>query len=192
VDDICLETERLVLRTIVEADVDHLIALDGDPAVMRFLTGGKPTPPDRIRHEILPRLLAYNDRSDGFGRWATVEKATGEFLGWHLFGPTGDMSDGVVELGYRLRRAAWGKGYGTEASRALVDRGFSELDVRRVVAFTMSVNTASRKVMEKSGLRFVRTFHQDWDDPIEGTEQGEVEYALTKDEWLRSGGARRV
>jgi RimJ/RimL family protein N-acetyltransferase len=65
----------------------------------------------------------------------------------------------------------------------LIRKGFTELGVRRVVASTMTANLASRRVMEKSGLRFVKTFHRDWPDVIEGSEEGDVEYALTKAEW---------
>ena len=62
---------------------------------------------------------------------------------------------------------------------------FTQPGVDRVRAETMTVNTASRAVMERCGLRFVRTFHLEWDEPIEGTEHGEVEYEITKAEWLR-------
>ena len=67
----------------------------------------------------------------------------------------------------------------------MIRKGFTELGVRRVFAETMAVNLASRRVMEKSGLEYVRTFHQDWPDPIAGTEHGEVEYALTRAAWER-------
>ena len=90
-----------------------------------------------------------------------------------------------MELGYRLRKASWGKGYAAEGSRALIDRGFTDFGVQRVVASTMVVNVASRRVMEKAGLRFVRIFHQDWPDKIEGDEEGDVEYALLRSEWER-------
>ena len=182
---IFLETERLVLRRFTEADVDDLFDLDGDPEVMRFVTGGKPTPREVIRDEILPRFLHYYERCDGLGFWAAIERSTEEFLGWfHLRPPEGGGPD-EVELGYRLKRSAWGRGYATEGSRALIHKGFAELGVRRVVASAMAVNTASRRVMEKAGLTLERTFHQSWADPIEGAEHGEVEYALTKAEWER-------
>ena len=186
-----LETERLVLRRFTEADADALFELDSDPQVTRFITGGKPTPRDAIRDEILPRFLHYYERYAGFGYWAAIEKSTGEFLGWFEFRPPEGSGPGEVELGYRLRRSAWGKGYATEGSRALVRKGFTELGVRRVVASTMVVNTASRRVMEKAGLTPARTFHQSWPDPIEGAERGEVEYALCRDDWERREGAER-
>ena len=93
------------------------------------------------------------------------------------------VEEGEVEVGYRLVRSAWGKGYATEGSRALIERGFTSLGVRRVVASTMVVNIASRRVLEKAGMRLVRTFHQPWPYPIEGDEHGDVEYALLRSEW---------
>ena len=112
------------------------------------------------------------------------EKATGDFLGWFHLRPSPDhpVAD-EPELGYRLRRASWGQGYATEGSRALIDRAFAELGASRVFAETMAVNTASRRVMEKTGLRLVRTFHADWPVRIPGDEHGDVEYAITRDEW---------
>ena len=178
-----LETERLVLRRFTEADVDNLFDLDSDPDVMRFLTGSKPTPHEVIRNETLPRLLRYYERFAGFGFWVAIEKSTGEFLGWFHFLPRKGCGPDEAELGYRLRKSAWGKGYGTEGSRALIRKGFTELGVQRVIAETMTINTASRRVMEKAGLTHVRTFHQEWPVRIEGDEHGDVEYALTKAAW---------
>jgi RimJ/RimL family protein N-acetyltransferase len=170
------ETRRLLLRRFAEADVDHLFALHNDPVVMRFINGGKPTPREEVERE-------YRERFAGDGYWAAVEKSTGEFLGWFGFNPPG--GNGEFELGYRIERFAWGKGYATEGSRALIRKGFTELGVRRVFARTMTVNAASRRVMEKAGLAYVRTFHQEWPEHIEGSEQGDVEYALTRAEWER-------
>ncbi len=188
-----LETKRLVLRRFSEADVDNLFDLDADPQVMHFLTGGKPTPRGVILNETLPRFLHYYERYESFGFWAAIEKSSGEFVGWFEFRPPEGGDPGEVELGYRLKRSAWGKGYATEGSRALICKGFSELGVRRVVARTMALNTASRRVMEKAGLRYVRTFNQSWPDPIEGAEHGEVEYALTKADWeQQEAGGERV
>jgi RimJ/RimL family protein N-acetyltransferase len=67
----------------------------------------------------------------------------------------------------------------------LIRTGFTELGVERVTANTMTVNTASRRVMEKAGLTFLRTFTQDWPDAIEGSKHGEVEYELTRAVWER-------
>ena len=116
----------------------------------------------------MPAFLGYYERFEGYGFWAAVEKSTSRFVGWFHFRPAKGAPPGEIELGYRLRREAWGKGYATEGSRALIDKGFAELGVERVVAETMVVNAASRRVMEKAGLAFVRVFHQEWPDYIEG------------------------
>ena len=178
-----LETERLVLRRFTESDVDNLVELNIDPRVMRFLRDGKPMSPDQVRDELLPGILSDYERVSGCGTWAAIEKATGQFLGWLELRAVEGIP-GEAELGYRLRADAWGKGYATEGSRALIHKAFTELGIQRVYAETMAVNLGSRRVMEKVGLRFVRTFHLDWEDPIDGVEHGEVEYGLTKADWL--------
>ena len=118
-----LETEHLVLRRFTEDDVDELVELDGDPEVMRYVTGGRPTSREEIETEVLPAFLGYYERYAGFGFWAVVEKSSGEVLGWFHFRPENADRPDEVELGYRLRRSAWGKGYATEGSRALVAKG---------------------------------------------------------------------
>ena len=178
-----LETERLVLRRFTADDLDDLVALDGDPAVMRYITGGPPTPRDEMRDDYLPAWLAYYDRGDRYGFWAAIERETGAFLGWFHLRPLPEDPDDEPELGYRLIRAAWGRGYATEGSIALVDKAFAELGARRVHASTMAVNLGSRRVMEKSGMRFVRTFVMDWPVRIEGDEEGDVEYAIDRAQW---------
>jgi RimJ/RimL family protein N-acetyltransferase len=180
-----LETERLVLRRFTPDDVDNLVELDGDPQVMHFITGGRTTPREEIENDLLPWFLHYYEGGDRYGFWAAIEKSTGTFLGWFHFRPGDGRPSDEPELGYRLRRLAWGRGYATEGSRALIRKGFTELGVRRVVAYTMVVNTASRRVMEKSGLTLVRTFHQEWPDRIPGDERGDVEYALMRADWER-------
>jgi len=179
---IYLETHRLLLRRCTLSDVDNLVELDADPAVMAYLTGGVPTPREVIERETLPWILREYDRVPGCGRWAVVEKSSGDFLGWLALESPGDTAV-EVELGYRLRRSAWGKGYATEGSRALIHQAFTELGTQRVYAQTMAVNSASRRVMEKAGLRYARTFYLEFDDPIPGTEFGEVEYELLRSDW---------
>jgi RimJ/RimL family protein N-acetyltransferase len=168
---------------LTAADVDDLVELDGDPEVMRFLTGGRPTPREAVESEILPRILREYERSPERGRWAAIEAASGDFLGWLGLERREGRAEDEAELGYRLRRSAWGRGYATEGSRALIVKAFTELGVERVFAETMAVNLPSRRVMEKAGLRHLRTFHLTWDDPIDGFEQGEVEYELLKVDW---------
>jgi RimJ/RimL family protein N-acetyltransferase len=197
--EVYLETERLTLRPFTAADVDHLVALDDDPAVMRYLNGGVPTSRDVIEREVLPRFLGYYQAYPGFGVWAAIEKSTGDFLGWFSLKPQEGSDPGEVALGYRLRRSAWGKGYGTEGARALIRKGFSELGVRRVVATTYQDNLASRRVMEKAGMTFVRAFRPTLEELAstanhtssqEVWDGDEVQYALEKADWERQEAAR--
>lgn len=167
-------TDRLLLRRFTEADLDVLAELDGDPEVRRYLADGKPLSRDVVRREVLPAILARYTDHPGFGCWAV--QAGPEFLGWVELLPEGP---GEASIGWRFRRAAWGHGYATEAARVVVDRAFTELGIRRVTATTMTVNTASRRVMERLGMTYVRTFFDEWPDPIEGAELGDVEYELT-------------
>lgn len=186
---VVVETERLWLRRFTDDDADNLVELDADPEVMRYITGGRATPAEEIRDEVLPAFLGYHERGDAWGFWAAVEKTTGTFIGWfHLRPRPGEDPPDEPELGYRLRREAWGRGLASEGARALVERAFRDHGAHRVHASTMVVNAASRRVMERAGLRFVRVFHQDWPDRIDGEELGDVEYALTREEWLAAGG----
>jgi len=180
---IILETSRLILRQFTGDDVDNLFDLNNDPQVMRYLTGGRPTPREIIRDEIIPFHLAVYERLDRLGTWAAESTATGEFLGWFHFRPDpgGDVTN--IDIGYRLRRSAWNKGYATEGSQALISRGFTDLGIEQVFAHTLTVNAASRRVLEKCGLALVRTTPYEGPGIIEGAEQGEAEYALTKPEW---------
>ena len=178
-----LETPRLILRQLTADDLDDIEALDADPEVMRYINGGRPTPRDELRDDYIPFWLAYYERGDAWGFWATIERESGRFLGWfHLRPLAGDPPD-VPELGYRLVRDTWGRGYATEGSIALIDKAFGELGARRVYATAMVANTASWRVMEKAGMHHVRTYHGEWPERIEGDEAGDVEYAITRGEW---------
>ncbi|NIJ09951.1 RimJ/RimL family protein N-acetyltransferase [Saccharomonospora amisosensis] len=185
--DPVLETTRMRLRRFTAADAEALAALHGDPEVMHYLDDGRPVPPTVVVERNLPAILReYDQLPDGLGCFAATEVASGGFLGWFSLRPASSVGlDGGIELGYRLRRAVWGRGYATEGARALVHHAFAALGVERLVATTMTVNTASRRVLEKAGLRLVRTFHQAWPEPIEGAEHGDVEYALTRESWQR-------
>jgi RimJ/RimL family protein N-acetyltransferase len=184
--EVFLETQRLLLRRFTMADADHLMSLDADPDVMRFVSGGMPTSRDEIENEVLPAFLGYYERYEGYGFWAVIEKTTGEFAGWFHFRPGPAAGPGEVELGYRLRRPAWGRGYATEGSRALIATGFTKFGVRRVTAEAMAVNTASRRVMEKAGLTLVRTFRRPWPDSVKAGQIEAVEYALDKADWQQN------
>ena len=184
-------THRLTLRRFTVADEDNLFELNSDPEVMRFLNGGQPTPRAEVRTRIIPTFLGYYERFEGLGFWAAEETATGQFLGWFHFRPPlpdadsspGWDEEGVAELGYRLCRSAWGKGYATEGSRALIGKGFTELGVQRVVAETVAGNRGSRRVLEKSGLIQVATLAGTAPDPAGGAEHSVVIFELSRADW---------
>ncbi|MGW7467902.1 GNAT family N-acetyltransferase [Streptomyces xantholiticus] len=179
-----LETDRLTLRAFTDADAGHVRGIVDDAEVMRYINGGRPSSPEEVEGELMPRFLhRYPCLGGRPGFWVAQDRASGGLLGWFVLRPEADHSCREVELGYRLGRTAWGRGLATEGSRALIHKGFSELGVERVTANTMTVNTRSRRVMEKAGLSFVRTFFEEWPDVIEGSELGDVEYELTRAEW---------
>ena len=183
-----VETDRLVLRQFTVDGADLLIELDSDPEVMRHLTGGEPTlPPAVVREQVIPNVLATYERWSGrFGLFAGYEKASGDFIGWFQLRPEREGPLDEVELGYRLRRAAWGKGYATEAARALLDKGFSELGLRVVWGETMAVNLASQKVMEHVGMSVVERIPTPEDmQGVEGAERGGFRFEITKEQWDR-------
>jgi RimJ/RimL family protein N-acetyltransferase len=187
-----LVTERLVLRRFTAADVDGLLALDGDPAVMRYLDSRIKSRAE-IEGDVLARFLA--ERYRDYGHFAADTRDGGEFIGWFGMRPVVPSADWMeywadapepartASVGYRLRHSAWGRGYATEGARALVRRAFAELGVEEVVATTMAVNTGSRAVLEKAGLRHTRTLHLTFDEPLPGNEQGDVEYRLCRADW---------
>lgn len=180
---VLLETERLVLRAFAQSDLDDLIALDGDPRVMRYREAGKPHTRERTEAETLPYFLAPRGRLDVWV-WAALLKPHARFVGLFALRPDDDGSN-QASIGYRLTPSVWGAGLASEGARALVDHAFAVFGFDRIYGQAMAVNLGSRRVMENAGLRYVRTFHVTFDDPIPGTEEGEVEYALTRAEWTQ-------
>ena len=175
----------MLLRQFEPSDVDAVLALDSDPAVRQYVEDGEPVDRDAAA-ESIDYWMKYYERSDIFGFWAAIEKSTGRFLGWFHFRPREGAPADQPELGYRLASSAWGLGYATEGSIALIDKGFESPLVNRVVAETLAVHIASRRVMEKAGLRHVRSYPSEWPVHLPGDELGDVEYALTRAEWAAS------
>jgi RimJ/RimL family protein N-acetyltransferase len=179
-----LRTPRIRLVPLAEEHLELEVELDSDPEVMRYLTGR-----GRTRAEVEGvhrRRLASADDVPGLGYW--VGFVSDDFVGWWILGAPSRPDQGPVrgqaELGYRLLRRHWRQGLAGEGARELVRHGFEDLGLDRVFAETMAVNAGSRATMAAVGLRHVRTFHLAFDDPLPGTELGEVEYAITREEWL--------
>jgi RimJ/RimL family protein N-acetyltransferase len=174
----------VILRRFTPADAGALAALHGDAEVMRHL--GPPEPRAVVESSTLPAVLReYAELPAGMGQFAAEAP---DFVGWFALRPATSvgLDPDDVELGYRLLPSYWGRGLATQGARLLVRRAFEELGLPRVVATTMAVNTGSRRVLEKAGLRHVHTFHADWPDPLPGAEEGDVVYALTRSEWRQS------
>lgn len=179
-----LVTERLILRRLTEADAGNLLELDSDPEVMRYLTGGIPHTHEEIVTRVLPRFLAYYERYQQYGFWAAIERTSGDFLGWFHFRPYRAAPE-EIELGYRLKRSAWGKGYATEGSRALIKKGFTELGVDKIVGDTLAGNARSRRVMEAVGMKLEQSFVCDPDEfPAWSEEERRgVKYVISRAQW---------
>ena len=183
---IVVETERMLLRRFTEADAERLAALYGDPRVMRFIT---PQPPSlaEVESKILPAYLReYRELADGLGSFAAIEKATGQMAGRFSLKPANSYGlAGGTELGYRLFPACWGRGLATEGARALMGSAFGRLHLDRVVATTMADNCSSWRVLEKCGMRRVRTFYYPDADLMPGAEHGDFVYELARSDWSR-------
>jgi RimJ/RimL family protein N-acetyltransferase len=154
------ETERLVLRTWLESDKAAFAALNADPAVMEFF----PATLTKEKSDRLADQLAAYLVSDGMTFYAVDEKASGEVIGFvGLVPATGLPFSPAVEIGWRLRRESWGKGYASEAARAALDIGFTSLGLDEIVSFAVVGNARSRAVMERIGM--VHDEHADFDHP---------------------------
>lgn len=147
-------TDRLCLRRLTVAHLPDLVELDSDPEVMRYISGGEANSRARYEAELLPRMLAWNDHPYGF--LAAYDGAA--FVGWFHLRPTVTPGETMLELGYRLRQSAWGRGLATEGSRALVRYAFEDLDQVAVDACADPRNAASIHVMEKCGMRYAGRF----------------------------------
>jgi RimJ/RimL family protein N-acetyltransferase len=164
-----LETARLRLRGFTDCDADArlLSELDSDPEVMRYIGPFGLASVDAARERLRTVWLPYYDPHPGRGFWAIVEKATDEFAGWIFLRPATDHRYAAqagwtrptdIEIGYRLRRAAWGRGLATEAAAELVPLALADPAVTCVVAAALVTNVGSWRVMEKVGMRRVREF----------------------------------
>ena len=148
--------------------------MNSEPEVLRYINGGQPFDAHTTR-----KWMSENAEWSWVARLSNGTEA-GSFVGFFAIRPTGPAER---ELGYRLPERLWRGGYATEGSAALVDHAFGHLGVARVWAQTMTVNTGSRRVMEKAGLLFVGMLDLEFDEPIDGSEFGDVEYALDASTW---------
>lgn len=176
-----LNSARIELRPMTLQHLPLLHDLDSDPLVMEFLLGRARTSRE-IDEFWAPRCIDRVADQAGLGWWVGFEGGT--FLGWWDLGRSGSTTDASVstdqaEIGWRVMRRHWRKGLATEGALLLLDHGFDTLRLQRIWAETMAVNHASRAVMSKIGMRHVRTQVREWQDPLPGSEHGEVLYEIT-------------
>ncbi|MGF9563969.1 GNAT family N-acetyltransferase [Neorhizobium sp. JUb45] len=152
------ETDRLLLRPRKMADFQACLAMDRDPEVTRFVPGPWQNPAE---HEVFLRGRIETDHGNGLGYWSIFAKnAPEDFLGWVLLIPR----DGVgpeIEIGWRLNRLAWGKGFASEAALTVAAHAFHTLRLDMIVADVMPGNAASLRVAEKLGMLHIGEGHDD-------------------------------
>jgi RimJ/RimL family protein N-acetyltransferase len=158
-----LLTDRLILRDVTEADAELMFELDSDPEVMRY-TGPRPAT-DVAGYRQRTRTVYVPLQSHAWhGVWIVLDRSNGEFLGWVFIRPAtaskvareiGWTRPDEVEVGYRYRRTAWGRGVATEAATPLVELALADSATTAVVACTLAGNVRSLRVLEKLGLKRV-------------------------------------
>lgn len=173
-----IETPRLLIRELLHTDVDGMFALDSNPKVHKYL-GNNPIKTIKEAKEIIAKVRKqYKER--GIGRWAMMEKSTGEFVGWTGFKLNTEPVNGYhnfLDLGYRLREEFWGKGYATESAFASLNYIFTQGNHDSIYGIAEIDNEASNIILNKKvGMNFVNSFMYD-------TAYCHF-YEITKAEWL--------
>lgn len=153
-----IETQRLILRKLEEADFDRMFLMDSDPEVMKYL--GKPViNVDESKEAI--KMIQKQYEENGVGRLAVIEKESGLMIGWSGLKLLKQPINGHVntlDLGYRFIPEFWGKGYAIEAARASLEYGFNELEAEVIYAYADSGNTGSNYILKKLGFKNTEEF----------------------------------
>jgi ribosomal-protein-alanine N-acetyltransferase len=159
---ITLSTPRLILRPWRDDDAELFAAMFVDPKVMQFLG---PAPTDRAAIDAGIQRTKAHFAAHGFGWWAVEVPGVAPFIGFiGLAVPRFEAPFmPAVEVGWRLARAHWGKGYATEGARAALEFGFTQLGLEEIVAFTVPANARSLRVMERLGMTHAPA--EDFDHP---------------------------
>lgn len=156
---IILETERLIVRTYKDSDIEPFYEMCSDPAVMRFF----PKLLSKEESQAAIDRFEASQKDNGYAFWALESKEDGQFVGFTgLNSPPFDADfTPCVEIGWRLRSDYHGRGYATEAARACLHYGFHHLELDEIVSFAPVVNQPSIHVMKKIGMRFANEFDFD-------------------------------
>ena len=176
-----LETERLTLRALTDADREPFAAMNADPRVMEHF----PAPMDREASDGFVDRILQRWEEEGMGLWAVERRDDGRFLGFTgLVLERGMPFSPVVEIGWRFGPAAWGSGYATEAARAALRFGFEVLGLEEIQSWTVPANAPSRRVMERIGMTHDPA--DDFDHPrhlANDRIRRHVRYRLTRERW---------
>jgi len=145
-----LSTDRLTLRHWSAADREPFAALNADPEVMRYFPATLARPESDALADRIEAALAL----DGWGLWALEERSSGRFVGFTGLDRPGFEAHftPAVEIGWRLARDVWGRGYATEAALAASAFAFDVLGLGELVSFTAEANARSRAVMRRIGM----------------------------------------
>lgn len=146
-----IETDRLLMRTWLPADLEPLAAIYGDPDVVAMLPFGVRTL-EQTR-EIIAKMTADYER-EGLALWPVVLKSTGELIG--TCGLMGTRGDRTAEIGFAFGRAYWGKGYAFEAAGATIELGRKGLGKQQIVALVRFGNERCIRLVNRVGMRFDR------------------------------------
>ena len=155
-----LQTPRLHLRSFTIDDARLLDELDSDPEVLRYIGPRRQATIAEYETQIQSVFHSYDERFRAQGFWAVIDREQGEFYGWICLRPARDFrfveltrfTDEQAELGYRLRRSAWGRGLATEAALAVIAAGWQHESMRTIVATALVDHRRSTRVMEKCGM----------------------------------------
>ncbi len=181
-----LNTERLVLRAWRDSDHEPFAALNADPVVMEHFKG----PLTRQETEAFIGRIEDRFSQSGWGLWAVGVTDGPGFIGYVGLWPGDHVQPGMVEVGWRLAKGAWGRGYAPEAATEVLRFAFEELGLFEIVSFTVPQNRNSRRVMEKIGLRRrpeADFEHPEIDPAVHPHLVSHVTYALTRREWDEMG-----
>jgi RimJ/RimL family protein N-acetyltransferase len=161
-----IETERLYFRELEPTDDEGMFELDSNPEVHTYLGNNPVTTIEESRAAI--DFIREQYRTNGIGRWAALLKETGEFIGWAGLKLERNVNghDSHYDLGYRFIQKHWGKGYASEAAAAFVDYGFNVMKLEKINATADPSNAASRKILEKAGLKFIETFDHEGEEEV--------------------------
>ena len=154
-----LQTKRLLLRDIREEDAQAMFEMDSDTEVHRYL-GNQPVASVKEVEEVI-RYIQQQYKEHGIGRWAVVEKDTGEFVGWcglKLIKEEVNGHSHFYDLGYRFLKKYWGRGYATETALASIEYGFSTMHLEEICAMADINNSVSNHVLQKIGMTRTGTF----------------------------------